>query len=87
MTIQFLPPETPQATGVHHAQAAAGNAAVAEEAVGVLRDAVRADSDAAPYPTRAVHAPPVTAPARQLRSRRALSAVTVGAAGSGRAGP
>lgn len=40
MTIDFTAPLTPMASGVHHAQAAAGNSAVAEAALGALRDAL-----------------------------------------------
>lgn len=43
--LSFSAPAGPSAPGVYHARAAAGNAAVAEEAVGVLRDAL---SGAAP---------------------------------------
>jgi hypothetical protein len=45
VAVTFEPPLTDAAEGVHHARAAAGNAAVAEEAIGVLRDAL---SGAAP---------------------------------------
>ncbi len=45
MTIEFSQPDRQDTEGVHHARAAAGNAAVAEEAIGVLRDAL---SGAAP---------------------------------------
>jgi hypothetical protein len=44
--VTFTPPTAATAEGVHHAQAAAGNAAVAEQAVGALRDALSGD---APY--------------------------------------
>ena len=40
MTLAFTPPAEAVAAAVHHAGAAAGNAAVAEEAVGVLRAAL-----------------------------------------------
>lgn len=38
MTVEFTPPITPVATGEHHAAAHAGNAAVTDEAMDVLRD-------------------------------------------------
>ncbi|MEV5648955.1 AAA family ATPase [Nocardia sp. NPDC052254] len=40
MTIEFTQPRPRHTRRVHHARAAAGNAAVADEAVGVLRDAL-----------------------------------------------
>jgi hypothetical protein len=40
VTIKFVQPDRKDLRGVHHAQAAAGNAAVADEAIGVLRDAL-----------------------------------------------
>jgi hypothetical protein len=40
VTIEFSPPALPEAEGVHHARAAAGNAAVADKAIDVLRDAL-----------------------------------------------
>ena len=40
MTIEFSQPDGQATERVHHARAAAGNAAVAEEAIGVLRDAL-----------------------------------------------
>ncbi|MFI7190637.1 AAA family ATPase [Nocardia nova] len=46
MTIEFTPPRRQHTERTHHAQAAAGNAAVAEEAVGVLRGAL---SGTAPF--------------------------------------
>ena len=45
MSIVFTPPLTPPATGDHHADAHAGNAAVVDEALEVLRDTL---SGAAP---------------------------------------
>jgi hypothetical protein len=45
MTVEFLPPLALEPEGVNHAQAAAGNVAVADEAIGALRDAVRGDAD------------------------------------------
>jgi hypothetical protein len=40
VTIEFSQPDRQDTDRVHHARAAAGNAAVAEEAIGVLRDAL-----------------------------------------------
>jgi hypothetical protein len=45
VTVSFTSPPCPHDEGVHHEDAAAGNAAVADEAMGVLRDAL---SGAAP---------------------------------------
>lgn len=44
MTIEFTPPVASSGAAVHHAQAAAGNAAIAAEAAGVLRDAISGDN-------------------------------------------
>jgi len=45
MTISVRPPELVCDDGVHHARAAARNAAVAEEAIGQLRDALSGSTD------------------------------------------
>ncbi len=45
MTIPFRPPLDPATDAVHHARAAAGNAAVADAAIGQLRDALSGTTD------------------------------------------
>ncbi|MDN5852065.1 MAG: AAA family ATPase [Actinomycetia bacterium] len=40
LTVEFAPPSCPAVDGRHHADAAAGNAAVAQDAIDVLRDAM-----------------------------------------------
>ena len=45
MTITFTPPLEPAQPAIHHARAAARNAAVAEEAIGQLRDALSGSTD------------------------------------------
>lgn len=45
MTITFTPPLEPAQPAIHHARAAASNAAVAEEAIGQLRDALSGSTD------------------------------------------
>jgi AAA domain len=40
VTVEFTEPAVPDVETVHHARAAAGNAAVADKAIGVLRDAL-----------------------------------------------
>lgn len=45
MTIRFEKPEVSAIDNVHHARAAAGNAAVAQEAIGQLRDALSGSTD------------------------------------------
>lgn len=45
MTITFSPPREPAEPALHHARAAARNAAVAEEAAGQLRDALSGTTD------------------------------------------
>ncbi|AHH20239.1 hypothetical protein NONO_c54590 [Nocardia nova SH22a] len=47
MTIEFIQPRQRHTARVHHARAAAGNAAVADEAAGVLRDALSGTEDVA----------------------------------------
>lgn len=45
MTLSFTPPLEATRSAVHHARAAAKNTAVAEEAIGQLRDALSGSSD------------------------------------------
>lgn len=45
MTITFTPPLEPARPAIHHARAAARNAAVADEAIGQLRDALSGSTD------------------------------------------
>src|SRR4051794_13912017 len=45
MTVTFMPPLEQFVDAIHHARAAARNAAVAEEAVGQLRDALSGSID------------------------------------------